>query len=248
MANVTEDLKADAKDVQADLVAHISALSKHHLSLSFGVIGVLVLVLAVMCVGGYLGLRSYEAQMARAEAKEQVYNADKKDLTAQLIASKNVQDTATKAQQVIVKVVHDRDTKADAAIAAVTSPNKTAQEALSDLSAAYHGAIAVDTNAVAPDGRLMFPVFTVQGFTATRIDRDRLSDDLKSSADNLKQEQSKTASLTLDVAKANKTVADAQPAIDAYKKIAKHSALRKFGAGAFKVGVFFAGVYLGHKL
>jgi hypothetical protein len=248
MATVTEDLKKDAGNVQADLVAHISALSKHHLSLSFGVIGVLVLVLAVMCVGGYLGLKSYEGQLARAEAAEKQYNADRKDLTAQLTASKSVQDTATKAQQVIVKVVHDRDVATDKKIADVTAPNKSAQEALSDLSAAYHGTILADPNAITADGRLVFPVFTVQGFTATRIDRDRLSDDLKSSADNLAQEQKKTESLAKDVAAANKAVADAQPAIAAYKKIAKHSRLRAFGAGALKVGIFVAGVYAGRKL
>jgi hypothetical protein len=247
VATVTEDLKADAQDVQAKLVDHLAALGHRHASVS-AALGVLVLVLAVMCVGWYLGLRSYEAQIQRAEAKEAQFNADRKDLTAQLTASKTVQDTASKAQQVIVKVVHDRDTKADAAIAKATAPNKTAQEALSDLSAAYHGTIVADPNAITADGRLVFPVFTVQGFTATRIDRDRLSDDLKSSADNLAQEQKKTEQLAKDVAAANKAVADAEPAIKAYKKVAKHSRLKAIGAGALKVGIFVAGAYVGKHL
>lgn len=248
MATVTDTLKADAKDVQAQLVDHLAALGHRHANVSFAMLGALVLILALCAVGGYFGLASYEKQLARAEAAEKQYNVDRKELTAQLAASKTVQDDATKAQQVIVKVVHDRDVATDKKIAEVTAPNKSAADALSDLSAAYHGTIVADPNAITADGRLVFPVFTVQGFTGTKLDRDRLADDLKSSADNLVQEKVKTDALTKDVAKANKAVADAKPAIDAYAKIAKHSRLKKFGAGALKVAVFIAGVYAGHAL
>jgi hypothetical protein len=248
MATVVDDVKTDAHDLHTQLVSHISDLSKHHVTLNYAVIGVLVLVLALCGVGGYFGLKSYESAMARAEAAEKQFNADRKELTAQLVASKTVQDTATKAQQVIVKVVHDRDAATDKKIADVSAPGKSATDALSDLSAAYHGTIVADPNAVTADGRLAFPVFTVQGFTASKIDEERLAANLKSSVDNLAQEQKKTASLTADVAAANKAVADAEPAIKAYKKIAERSKWRKIGAGALKAGIFVAGIYLGHKL
>jgi hypothetical protein len=243
-----EEVKKDAGELQAQMLAHITELGHRHVTLSYTVIGVLVLVLLLCGVGGYIGLRSYEAQMQRAEVLEKRYLDDRKTLEDQLTKSVEQRAADTQKQSVIVKVVHDRDTTTDAHIAAVTAPGKAPLDALRDLSEAYKGTIPVSPLAVTTDGQLVFPVLTVQGFTGTKLDRDRLDADLTAEKTLFSLEQGKTTTLTADLVQCKKTVDDAKPAIDAYKKIAKHSKLKKFFGGAAKVGIFLAGVYAGRKL
>lgn len=233
------------EELKQDAAAYISALSHRNVTLNYAVVGVLMVVLAVCGLGGFFAYSLYQKQLARAEAQEQRYDADRKVLTDQLAQTKTVVAADAKAQAVIVKVVHDRDASADKQIAAVTAPGKSPVDAITDLNAAYKGTLPAQ---ITPDAQLAFPIPTVQTFTATKLDRDRLDADLGASENLLKLEKDKTTRLAADLTTSAATLKDAQKTIADYKHVAEKSGFHKFMGGVAKVGIFVGGVLLGSKV
>lgn len=240
------------QQIQAVLVSQLSALAHKHATVSYGLIAVLVVFLALAGLGGYFGLKLYDKEIARAEAANQRYEQDKKELATELATNTAQRATDTQQQGVIVKVVHDTDSSTDAKIAQVLQP-KTPQEALSDLDSAYSGSLDLKNTPVDPAGStLTFSIPTVQQFSATKLDRNRLSADLSNYQGLLKLEQDKTTTLTADLKKSGDTLGTCQTTVDDYKKAAKVGKFKKFlhGAGVTTVAIVAAvvGYEIGHKL
>src|ERR1700688_105563 len=115
MASVTTvpaPISSDAALVQAQF----NALAHRHINVSFTLIAVIILALALIGAGGWYGLKVFDAHLARAEAAEARYDADRRQLTDLLAADAAQRAQSTAQQTAIVKEVGARDTQADTAI------------------------------------------------------------------------------------------------------------------------------------
>jgi hypothetical protein len=251
IATLAAPVLSAEQQAQLYLQQQLSALAHKHVSVSYTLIGVLVVVLGLAGLGGWLALKFADKQIARAEATEQRFEQAQKDFQTQLATNTAQRAADTQQQGVIVKVVDTRDKSTDAKIQYVLQP-KTPQQALTDLNEAYTGTVDFSNTPVTPDGLLSFRVNAVQQFSATKIDRDRLSADLSSYKGLLNLEQNKTTTLTADLTKSETTLAACQLTVTAYKKAATLSKFRKFLNGAEKAGLLMlgavAGYEIGHKL
>lgn len=225
----------------------LSTLAHKHVTVSYTLIAVLVVVLGLAGFGGWLALKFADKQIARAEATEQRFEQAQKDFQTQLAANSAQRAADTQQQAAIVKIVDTRDKGADAKIQYVLQP-KTPQQALTDLGEAYAGSIDLSNTPVTPDNYLSFPVKTVQQFSATKIDRDRLFADRDDIKKQLFLEQDKTKTLTADLKKSEDTLGTCKQTVADYKKAATVSKFRKFLGGAEKVGLLALGAVAGYKL
>lgn len=236
------------QELQAQFTTQFAALAHKHATVSFALIAVLVVVLLLAGVGGYIGLKFADAQLARAEKQEQQYNADRKSWQDQLAASAAQRATETAQQTAIVKIVDTRDQTANAAIKVALTPGATAKQAADGLAASYSDLPAFGPVTALGDNIVQLSVPQAQQATASHIDQVRLQADLNDEVNVLTLEKDKTFSLSNDLAGCKSLQVEAGKTIDGYKKAAKLSRFRKFLGGAEKVGLFVAGVYFGHKL
>ena len=66
--------------------SEVSALAHRHLTLTYCIVGILLLVLVLMGIGGYLGLKSFNTQLAAQATKDAQYQADRKTFMDTLTA------------------------------------------------------------------------------------------------------------------------------------------------------------------
>jgi hypothetical protein len=239
---------ADAQSVQVDLNNAIIALAHKHASVSFTLIGVLVLVLGLAGVGGYIALKFADAQLARAQQLETKYDADRKVWQDQLAVSEAARAQATTQQQAIVKVVDTRDKTTDKAITDALKPDATLPAVELGLRSAYKADPLFQAPLPLNGVYVELGQAQAQALTATKLDRDRLFLDLADEKNVFNLEQQKNSSLSSDLDKCKVDNAEAGKVIAAYKKAAYRSKFQKFLSGAEKVGLFVGGMYLGHKL
>lgn len=223
-------------------------MASKHATVSYTLIAVLCGVLALAGVGGYIGLKFADAQLARAEKQEEQYNADRKVWQEQMTANAAARNQDTARQQVVVKVVDSRDKSADAAIQEAVKPTADLETVRTGLQLAYKDVPAFGVVQPTNDGKIALGLPQAQQITAYKIDRDRLAADLADEKTNLGLEQHKTELLSLDLSTAKKTDQECQTVVTAYKKAAQVSKLRKVLSGATKALLFGAGLYLGSKL
>jgi cell division protein FtsB len=231
-----EQLKID--NVESEL----SAIAHKHAHVSFALIGIVVLVLALMGAGGYAALRLFEHALDKQDAKYDTFLANQKTMQEQIAKDAQTIAEISRSQQQKVVVIHDRDQKADTQIVDVTRADKTTEQVAIDFSAqfGYRPQIVGET--------FQFTQPQTQGFTALKIDRDRLFLDYGNEKELYSQEQSKTALLQNDVGHLQKDVTEANKQIEGYRKLAHRGKWKKIGEGAVKVGIFAAGVYIGSKV
>lgn len=241
-----EEIKNEADMMAANTAQHLQAqfvaLAHKHASVSFWLIGTLVLVMGLMGFGGYEALKSFDAQLARAEQREAQYNTDRKtwqDALAQHDAER-VAD-ATKIASLEAQVAA-RDKKP------LPPPVTTPDEAVAGLQAAYSDVPAFGAPQATPDGKVAVNVPQAQILITTKLDLNRLKLDLTDEKAIVDLQKQTNASLSKDLTgcqalnvEANKTIAD-------YKKLAKKSRWQKFLSGAEKVGLVLGGMYVGHKI
>lgn len=252
--------------ISQDLESALASLAQKHVTISYTLVGVIVVILILVGVGAYFGNKSWQAAMSRAEASEKQMDADRtqyQQTLAQMqkqIDQNNAQiqqDQVREAQ--LVAQISQRDKQADTQISNVLQPGKTATDAFSDLASAYKGVVSLTQDIVKdPTGAeqfLAFPVPAVQQFTAAELSDQRDSKDLADTKSELSDEQDKSAKLTDSL---NQTTASltalqttekaCEATVTNYKKVAKKSRFRRIMGGVEKVGLFAAGVFIGHKL
>jgi hypothetical protein len=233
-------------DLQQQLVAEFSALAHKHATVSYVLIGVLVLVLAVVGLGGWLGLKSYEAQIARAEASEAQYNQDRKEWQATLEAhdAQREQDSLAEAQ--IIAQAAKRDAQpVPQPIQAGLTPVATSQATAIALGAAYGGQVAPK---VTPDDQVSISQPDAKLVITDKLAGDKAAADL---ADQVKINSLKVTennSLTSDLNQCKQQNAEAGKVIAQYKKAAVKSKWRKMLDGSEKAALLVAGAALGHYL
>lgn len=219
-------INSDAADLLAALKTHTEAVAGAHVQVSFGLIFVVLMVLASSLGIMYFENQQWRKELDKADAINTQYHMDLKDAEARLAQSMVQRQQDTAAQQVIVKVVHDRDTSANNSIAAVTSPDKTAQQVAQDA-----GKNLGETPSVTPDNRLAFTAPKVQDFEATLFDRDRFQADFFDVQNQLHLEEDKTAKLNADVGNLQQMLNECGDDVAAYKKVAKKTRWHRVLAG-----------------
>jgi cell division protein FtsB len=262
-------------------------MASHHITVNYLVIGILVLVLACGGVGAYFGLKGYNKLMDRAEASEKLtvqYEQTWKESQQQVKAANDLYekeltqhaaDRAADAQRLLdlTKAMQALNANADKHISDVTQPGKSAEQAFIDLKDAYKttalgGTLALSVTADKDSGEklMSFPVPTVQQFTATKIDRDRLFDNVTNLNQQVGVKQKDLDSLGLDFKNLQTTYntlkesdnqlqsANTQclDTVKQYKKVAVKTKWQKIWAGTktgLMVGVsLLAGYELGKRL
>jgi len=222
--------------------AELSALAHKHAHVSFGLIGVVVLVLVLACGGGYLALNLFDRALDKQDAKYAVFVDNQKAMQEQLRQDAQTIANLSMQQQQKVVVIHDRDQKTDKQISDVTRPDKPLEQVGRDFGGQF------GFEPVRAGDLFQFTAPQVQGFTALKIDRERLFSDYADQSNVLKLEQQKNGILTSDVALLTKNNEEANKQLVAYKKLAHRSKFKKFLGGALKVVIFVGGVYIGRKL
>lgn len=252
--------------IQNDLQNALADLAHKHVTISYTLVGLIVLILALCCAGAYFGNQSWQKAMDRAQAIEQEMNADRAQYQQTLAAMQkqidqnNAQIQADQVrQQQLIDQINKRDQQANKVITDVLQPGKTATDAFSDINAAYKGIVALTQDIVkdpnSNDQLLAFPVPAVQQFTAAELAEQRDSKDLADTKGQLAAEQDKTAKLTDNLNKTNDTLASlqktdavCQQTVAAYKKVAKKTRWQKIWGGIKKGAEIGGSLVLGYEI
>lgn len=247
---------APAYSVQSE----VSALAHKHITLTWGVLGVLVIALMIAVLGGFAGYKSYEKALQRAEAaeqrfeqKDQQYQQMIADFQKQLTADAAERQAATDKQNQLQAQIDQRARQPlPAVVSAGLQTNATAEQAAAALQSAIPELGVVEAS---PDGKVSSTVTQTQAIITVAVAGQRAEADLKDTQTLYGLEQSKSTSLSKDLTScqstlsgANASLDDAKKTISAYKKAAKRSVFRKILDGAEKMALFAGGVYLGHRL
>lgn len=233
-------------DIQTELLAQVRALSTHHVTVSYTLIGVLLVVLALASFGGWLGLKAYDHAIARAEAAEAKYDADEKSWAATL-AQHDAQRAADAQQEAqLLAQIASRDKQAPPlVIQAGLKPDATAQQAALALGAAAGGQVAPT---VTQDNRIAVMPVESQEITLDLLAGTKAEGDLKDTQSLLDLKNKDNTSLSNDLAQCKTENTEANKVITQYKKAAKRSKFRSFLNGTEKVGLLVLGGYIGHTI
>lgn len=246
---VLSTIAQDEHAIQAQLIAQVQTFASHTVRVSYMFLGVIVLVLALAGVGGYFGLKSYEAQVARAEAIEQKYDAAQKDFTAQLAAHDAQRTADAKASAVLVAQIAARAAKPPAPVVVTAlAPSATAEQVRNGLQAVLSPRFPQGIPMAVQGENIEISPVSAQVWLADEVALTRVTADLSDTQVLLSLSNKDNATLKQDLTTANSTLSDAKDTIKAYKKIAVKSRWRKFLDGALKVGLVTAGVAIGHGL
>lgn len=234
--------------VEAQLQSEVAALAHKHVTITWGLLGILGVVLALGGVGAWVAVKFADAQLARAERTEAAYQLSLKSFQ-ETLAAHDAQRAAIDGQKkVVVQVVHDRDTQANTAIATAMTPNAPAAAVAAGLGAVEADVPGFGTPKVTTEGTIALEPSQAQQLTAQKIDRDRLAGNLADETKLYNLESVKSTSLSTDLTGCKTELAESAKVTAAYKKAAKSSKFRKVLRG-FGEGVAIAGAfYLGHKL
>jgi septal ring factor EnvC (AmiA/AmiB activator) len=252
--------------IDKDLQDSLAALAHKHVHISYALIGVILLILALCSVGAYFGNKSWQKAMENAETAEKQMVADRAQYQQTLASMQKQIDTNNQhiaadqaREQSLINQINKRDAAANKTITNVLQPGKSATDAYADVATAYRG-IASFTQDIISDPAtseplLAFPIPAVQHFTAAELAELRDSKDLADTQGQLAAERDKTANLTANftnstetLAKLQATEAQCEQTVADYKKVAKKSRFRKIMDGAIKVAIFAAGIAIGHQL
>lgn len=230
------------------LKSELAALAHRHVTLSWGILGALSLVLIVGVAGAWIAGHYANAQLARADAANAALLQNLKTFQDNMAAHDAERAAQDAQQKVIVQVVHDRDKAADIAIATALTPNAPAQAVATGLARVESDTPGFGDVRVTPDSNLAVTPAQGQILTAQKIDRDRLAGDLKDETNIFTLEKGKTFTLGQDLSSCKVELTESQKVIGDYKKAAKAGRFKKIVRG-FGEGVAIAAAFwIGHKI
>ena len=257
-ASGTEHLQSISKETQmstspatptitAAVQSEVAALANRHIGLIFGLVGTIILMVGLMGVGGYFGLKAFDAQLSRQEVRDAQYQTDRTTFLNTL-AAHDAERTAdaTKIAQLEAQI-KARDSKPlPPAVKPGMQPNASAEQVKNALGAVYGVDVAAGTPKVEPDGNIALSPSQGQQALSARLDADRYGADLKDEKAINSLQETTIGSLKTDLNTCKDLNTKAQADIAGYKKLAKKSRWQKFLAGAEKVGLLAGGAMLGH--
>ena len=229
--------------------SEVAALAHRHLTFTYGLIATMVLLMALMGFGGYLAVKSFDAQLARQETKDAQYQQDRKTFLDTLAT--HDADRAAQAQRIAdleAQIAHRDSQPLPKPIQDGLKPSATAQAVATALQEAYKsvpsfGAVGVDSSA---NVALSLP--QAQQVVLDKVNLDKAEGDLRDTQAVVDLQKQANLSLTNDLGTCKALNTKAEADIAGFKKLAKRSKWQKFLSGAEKVALFAAGAYIGHKI
>lgn len=205
-------------------------------------IGVLVLFIALVGFGGWLGLRSYDKQVERAEAlqvqfeKSQEVAAQAQKQLADIIAADSAaraQET-TKQQDIEKAMLQRAQTPPAPPVVEALKPSADAGQLKIGLEAVFAAVPTFGPVSVGEGTSVVLNQAQTQAVIVSRENELSLSLDLKDETALFTLEQAKTSSLNRDLTACQATVSSdkdalkkAQDSIVAYEKVAHQSKFRR---------------------
>lgn len=229
--------------------SEVAALAHRHLTFTYGLIATMVLLMALMGFGGYLAVKSFDAQLARQETKDAQYQQDRKTFLDTLAT--HDADRAAQAQRIAdleAQIAHRDAQPLPKPIQEGLKPDATSEQAKTALEAVYGADVLSGTPKVEPDGNIALSLPLAQRAVSAKLDADRMTGDLKDEKAIVSLQETTIGTLKTDLSTCTTTLSKANDDIKGYKKLAVRSKFRKFLDGAEKVALFAAGAYVGHKL
>lgn len=232
--------------------SELSTLAQKHVTLSYAILGVLVLAMFVACLGGYMGLRGYEKALAHAQAVEQTFEQKDQQYQQMIVSFQQqlAQDSAdrqaatAKQTQLAAQIAARAKQPPSPVVQTGLQPDATAQEAGNALGAIFSAPGSPVVPMATPDGKVSVSVKEAQEMASLGLDGERSEADLKDEVGLYTLEQSKFSSLQKDLTScqstlsgANTSLDDAKKAIEAYKKAATKTKLQKVWNGIKTYGL-----------
>ena len=235
--------------ITAVVQSEVAALANRHLGLIYGLVGVIVLMMILMGVGGYFGLKAFDAQLSRQEVRDTQFQADRTAFLNTLAAHDTERTAdATKIAQLEAQI-KQRDSKPLLpAVKPGMQPNANAEQVKNALGAVYGVDVAAGTPKVEPDGNIALSLSQGQQALSARLDADRYGTDLKDEKVINSLQETTIGSLKTDLNSCKDLNTKAQSDIAGYKKLAKKSRWQKFLGGVEKVALVAGGAMLGHMI
>lgn len=232
-----------------NLHTEFASLAHKHATVSYAVLGVLALVLLLAGVGGWLGLRAFDAQLSRAQTTEAKYEVEHKQLT-DLLAADGAERARMSAQQATLQAqVAKRDAQAPPApVVTALKPNATAEQLADGLAFVFHEVPTFGRPIPLQDGNVALTPQESQEVVSDKASFDRLKLDFADTQAISQLETQKFNTSQSDLSSCVSTLSSAQDTIKSYKKLVVRSKFKRFMSGAAKVGIFVTGVYLGRHL
>ena len=236
-------------DASAYLANIVQDMHSHTVKVTYMFVAIIVLVLSLGSVGGYLGLKAYEAQLARAETREAQYQTSLAAFQSAL-AENTVARAAAEAQvaQLQAQIAKRASQPLPAPVQTGLKPDATAEQAKTAIEAVYGADKAFGALPPVQGPNVALSVPQAQAIISTKIGLDRTSADLRDEIQIAGLQKTTIDSLQNDLNTCKAVNLEANKTIDAYKKIATKSKFRKFLDGAEKVGLLLAGGVIGHVI
>lgn len=241
-------------DVQALMLAQIDKLSQRHVTVSYTVVAALVVVVGLAGVGGWLGLRSYERQVLRAEAIETKYQDAQKAFSEQLAANNAERAQDAKASAALLVQIANRAVAPPPPVVqaglAVSAPAEGVSDALQSVYPTLGAIKVIPTSPGASSASPQLAVTIPQGqlFIQTKLDLNKATGDLADTSELLSLANRDKSTLSKDLDQCTDLNLKANDTISAYKKVAVKSKWRKILDGIEKVGLVLGGAALGRAL
>jgi hypothetical protein len=240
---------ATTPTITAVVQSEVAALANKHIGLIFGLVGTIVLLMGLMGVGGYFGLKAFDAQLSRQEVRDAQYQTDRKTFLDTLTA--HDAERAAQATQIaqLQAQIKARDSKPlPKPIQDGLKPGADAQTVATGLTDAYKGVPSFGAVAVVPPETIALSVPQAQQTIQSKVDLDKAQGDLGDQKSINSLLNSANSSLTNDLGSCKTLNVQANKDIAGFKKLAVRSKWQRFLAGAEKVGLLAGGAMLGHMI
>jgi len=238
-----------ADSVTTAVQSEVSVLAHRHLSFSYALVGTLVLLLVLMGFGGYLGVKAFDAQLARQEVKDAQYNQDRKVFMDQLSA--HDAERAAQATQIAslgLRIAHRNAEPLPKEVQAGLLPDATAETVARAVTTAYSKNPAFGQATATPGGQVSLSVPQAQATVEAKVGFDKASADLADEKSMVSLLNGTNLSLSNDLNQCKLLNTKAQADIAGFKKLAVRSKWQKFLGGMKTAAAFAAGAYVGHKI
>lgn len=240
---------ADNSSITTAVQSEVSALAHRHLTFTWGLVGVIILLMALMGFGGYMAIRSFDKQLAKQEARDTQYQADRKTFLDQLTA--HDAERAAQASQIAsleAQIAHRNAQPLPKPISEGLKPDASAEAVAKAVTEAYSDVPSFGVVLAESPTTIALSLPQAQHVVQDEVAYSIARADLNDTQAVVDLQKTANSSLTSDLAQCKDLNVKAQADIAGFKKLATRSKFRKFLDGAEKVALFAAGAYVGHKI
>jgi hypothetical protein len=233
----------------SDLHGEFANIAHRTVTFSYGVLAVLVLVLGMAGAGAYMGLKSFDKLMTRADAQNVQYQtalASFQTTLAQHDAARAVAEA--KVEQLEAQIAHRNTAPPPPAIQEALKPGSDAQTLANGLKMSFNALLGFGEPIPQGEAGVLLNRQQTQLVIESNEQGKKDSADLKDEVLIAGIEKQSNLLLTNDLAQCRDLQTESSKVIASYKKLAERTKWQRFVQGAEKVGILVAGGIIGHAL